>query len=102
MAVLECVKPGAKSGQILLAVDLSIAGDADEVLAIIQKLGYEPKICHVAYPSGIHVLAVLKDEQHEQQEIADDDYLLDEWLQVRGQINPDAVHLWRGKAKQLR
>ena len=98
MAVLECVKPGAKSGQIMLAVDLSIAGDADEVLAIIQQLGYEPKIRHVAYPSGVHVLAVLKDEQHE---IVDDDYLLDEWLQVRTQINPDAVHLWRGKAKQL-
>jgi hypothetical protein len=23
--------------------------------------------------------------------------VLDEWLQVRSEINPDAVHLWRGK-----
>ncbi|MUG93734.1 hypothetical protein F7734_15435 [Scytonema sp. UIC 10036] len=95
MAVLECVKPGAKVGQILLAVDLSIAGSTDEVLATLEQLGYEPKIRHVIYPSGVHVLAVLKDEKHES--IVDDDYLLEEWQQVRSQINPEAVHLWRGK-----
>ncbi len=27
----------------------------------------------------------------------EDDYLLEEWLQLRSQIKPDAVHLWRGK-----
>ena len=95
MAVLECVKPGAKLGQIILAVDLTLAGSVDNVLAKIQDLGYNPEIRHVNYPSGVHVLAILKDEQH--YEAVDDDYLLEEWLQVRSQINPDAVHLWRGK-----
>jgi len=95
MAVLECVKPGAKLGQIILAVDLTVAGSVDNVLAKIQDLGYNPEIRHVNYPSGVHVLAILKDEQHSK--AVDDDYLLDEWLQVRSEINPDAVHLWRGK-----
>jgi phage-related minor tail protein len=34
MAVLECVKPGAKLGQIILAVDLTVAG---AVIAFWQK-----------------------------------------------------------------
>ncbi|MEZ2318091.1 MAG: hypothetical protein ACBR15_03680 [Microcoleus sp.] len=95
MAVLECVKPGAQLGQIILAVDLTVAGAIDRILATIQDLGYDPEIRHIKYPSGVHVLAILKDEQHSQ--AVDDDYLLEEWLQVRSQINPDAIHLWRGK-----
>lgn len=95
MAVLNCVKPGVKTGQILLAVDLTVAGAAEDVLAIIERLGYDPEIRHISYASGVHVLAVLKDEQHQQ--TVDDDYLLEEWLQVRSQIQADAVHLWRGK-----
>ncbi|XZN93773.1 MAG: hypothetical protein ACM65M_13535 [Microcoleus sp.] len=95
MAVLECVKPGAQLGQIILAVDLTVAGAIDRILATIQDLGYDPEIRHIKYPSGVHVLAILKDEQYSQ--AVDDDYLLEEWLQVRSQINPDAVHLWRGK-----
>jgi len=96
MRVLECVKPGAWAGQIILAVDLSVAGNAEEVLATIERLGYQPEIRHVAYPSGVHVLAFLRDEQHEM--TVGDDYLLQEWEQVQEQINPDAVHLWRGKS----
>jgi hypothetical protein len=96
MAIIECVKPGAKAGQIILAVDLSIAGKSDEVLAKIQSLGYQPEIRHVAYPSGIHVLAILKDEEFPT--TVEDDYLIEEWQQVREAISPDAVHLWRGKS----
>jgi hypothetical protein len=96
MQILECVKPGAKPGQIVLAVDLSVAGNTEEVLSKINQLGYQPEICHVAYPLGVHVLAILKDEQHNTP--TSDDYLLQEWEQLQGQINPDAVHLWRGKS----
>ena len=95
MAVLECVKPGAKLGQIILALALTVAGAVDRILAKLQDLRYDPEIRHTNYPSGVHLLAILKDEQHS--EAVDDDYLLDEWLQVRSEINPDAVHLWRGK-----
>lgn len=94
MVVLECVKPGVKPGQIILAVDLTTAGSSDETLAAIERLGYAPEIRHVAYPAGVHVLAVLKDEQHES---VSDDYLLDEWQRALAVIRPDAVHLWRGK-----
>ncbi|NET61634.1 MAG: acyl carrier protein [Symploca sp. SIO2E6] len=95
MAVLECIKPGVKPGQVVLAVDLTTAGSTDEALAAIEQLGYSPEIRHIAYPSGVHVLAILKDEQYES---VADDYLLDEWQQLLSVINPDAVHLWRGKA----
>lgn len=91
--MVEYSKPGAKPGQIILAVDLTIAGSSDEALSAINRLGYQVEIRHVSYPAGIHVLAVLKDEQHE---TVDDDYLLGEWMQLRLLINPDAVHLWRG------
>ncbi|MEG4201008.1 hypothetical protein [Microcoleus sp. Pol12A5] len=57
MAVLECVKPGAKLGQIILAVDLTVAGAVHRVLAKIQDLGYHPKIRHVNYSSGVRVLS---------------------------------------------
>ncbi|PSB15302.1 hypothetical protein C7B69_18405 [filamentous cyanobacterium Phorm 46] len=95
MAILECVKPGAKFGQIILVVDLTVAGSVDNVLGKIQDLGYNPEIRHFNYPSGVHVLAILKDEQHS--EAVDNDYLLEDWLEVRSEINADAVHLWRGK-----
>jgi hypothetical protein len=93
MAVLECVKSGAKFGQIILVVDLTVA--VDRTLAKIQDLGDHSEIRQINYPSGVHVLAILKDSQHS--EVVEDDYLLEDWLQVRSQINPDAVHLWRGK-----
>lgn len=40
----------------------------------------------------------IKDEQHE---FVADDYLLHEWQQVLSVVNPEAVHLWRGKARQV-
>lgn len=99
---LNLTHPGAAVGQIILAVDLTIAGDPTAVMQAIWKLGYEPGIRYVAYSEGIHILAVLIDEQHS--EIPDDQYLLEKWLQVRQMIDPEAVHLWRGhpNAKPLR
>ena len=96
MAVLDCIKPGVKPGQIVLAVDLTIAGSAEAVLSSIESLGHTPEIRHIAYPSGVHVLAVLRDEQH--QAVADD-YLIEEWQQLLSVVDPDAVHLWRGEAR---
>ncbi len=95
MAVREYVKPSAPIAQIILAIDLTVVGAVDRILAKIQDLGYDPEIRHVNYPSGVHVLAILKNEQHS--EAVDDDYLLENWLKVRSEINSDAVHLWRGK-----
>jgi hypothetical protein len=94
MVVLNCVKPGAQTGQTILLVDLTTSGDADAVLSTLQRLGYTPEIRHVSYKTGVHVLAVLKDEQHDS---IPEDYLIDEWMQLRSAINPDAVHLWCGK-----
>ncbi|MEG5042178.1 MULTISPECIES: hypothetical protein [unclassified Microcoleus] len=81
MAIVECVKPGAKLGQIILAAALTVLAAVDRVLAKIQDLGYDPEIRHVNYPSGVHVLAILKDEQHKQ--AVDDDYLVEDWLQTK-------------------
>lgn len=98
MAALDCIKPGVKPGQIVLAIDLTVAGDTEAVLGSIELLGYAPEIRHVAYPSGVHVLAVLRDEQHQ---VVEDDYLIEEWQQLLSVVSSDAVHLWRGKAKSL-
>lgn len=94
MAVLNCVKPGAQAGQTILLVDLTTSGDSQAVLATLQRLGYTPEIRHVSYKTGVHVLAVLKDEQHDP---IPEEYLIDEWMALRSAINPDAVHLWRGQ-----
>jgi hypothetical protein len=95
MTSLSCIKPGAKSKQIILAVDLSTAGKVDETLNVIKQLGYKPNFHHVSYQSGVHVLAVLKNEQHVAE--INDDYLMDEWRLLCSKINSKAVHLWRGK-----
>lgn len=95
MAVLNCVKPGAKTGQVILLVDLTTSGNSDETIATLQRLSYTPEIRHVSYKSGVHVVAVLKDEQHDT--LPNDDYLIDEWMQLRSVILPDAVHLWVGQ-----
>lgn len=94
MTVLHCVKPGAVAGQVLLVVDLSVVGDSTTAIARLQALGYEPQIRHVDYTTGVHVLAVLKDETPVDQTA---DYLLDEWTQLCAEFPPDAVHLWHGK-----
>lgn len=94
MAVLNCVKPGAKQGQIILTVDLSIAGNSDTALETLKSLGYEPTIQHVNYRDGVHVHAFLKNEQYE---TIPDDYLSDEWMALRESISPDAIHLWIGQ-----
>jgi hypothetical protein len=95
MAVLNCVKPGAKTGQVILLVDLTTSGNSDETIVILEQLGYDPEIRHVSYKSGVHVVAVVKDEQHDN--LPSDDYLIDEWMQLRSLIVPDAVHLWSGQ-----
>lgn len=96
MAVLECVKLGAKFGQVILLVDLTVAGDAQLVLAQIAALGHEPEIRHIAYAAGVHVVAVIFDEQHDAP--VADDYLIDKWMALRDVVDPRAVHLWRGQA----
>jgi hypothetical protein len=83
VAVLNSGKPGVKPGQIILAVDLTVAGSADAALSAIESLGYTPEIRHMDYSSGVHVLAVLKEEQHQ---AVEDDYLMEEWEQLLGRI----------------
>lgn len=93
MTVLDYVKPGAKFGQVRLVVDLSVAGNVDETLNILKEMGYEPTFELVSLRSGVHVLAVLKDEQFDR--CVEPSYLIEEWKNLRSQIEPKAVHLWR-------
>lgn len=95
MVELNCVKPGAKPGQVILAINLSQAGEIKNSLAILEELGYTPTIQNVSLRGGVHVFAFLKDEQHESSGVQFD-YLLDEWLALRERFDPRAVHLWRG------
>jgi hypothetical protein len=93
MTVLDYVKPGAKFGQVRLVVDLSVSGNVDETLNVLKEMGYEPTFELVSLRSGVHVLAVLKDEQFDR--CVEPSYLMDEWKSLRTRIEPKAVHLWR-------
>ncbi len=42
MTILNYIKPGAKAKEVILAVDLTSAGNVDQTLAILQQLGYQP------------------------------------------------------------
>ena len=94
MVELNCVKPGAKPGQVILCVNLSKAGKIDETLRVLTDLGYEPDLRYVSLKSGVQVFAVVKDEQHA--ESVASSYLMDEWLALREKLDPSCVHLWRG------
>jgi hypothetical protein len=92
---LDCVRPGAKAGQVILAVDLSIAGmNPDESMAVLKELGYEPENKLISYTNGVRVFAFLKNEQHPKG--VKHDYLMAEWCYLRGVFAPESVHLWRG------
>ena len=92
--ILGHVKPGAKPGQVILAVDLSIAGDVTQSLDKLRQLGYAPDLRHVSYPAGVHVLAILKDETAQS-----DEHLLPEWKALLERFPSEAVHLWSSSAR---
>lgn len=91
------MRPGAKPGQIILGVDLSETERSSEVLHLLSQLGYEPQLRYLELKTGLHVFAILKDEQHSPNLTIDDEYLMDEWETLATQITPStAVRLWRG------
>ncbi|MDY7015151.1 MAG: hypothetical protein SVX43_16455 [Cyanobacteriota bacterium] len=92
---IQISKPGAKPGQIILAIDLTQIKSPTKVLSAIEGLGYSPKLRLVEYASGVHALAILKDEKH--QSSMPEDYLEDEWMKLQEFMPGAAVHLWRGK-----
>lgn len=91
------IRPGAKPGQIILGVDLSETERFSQVLNLLTELGYDPQLRYLELRSGLHVFAVLKDEQHDSSVMIDDEYLMNEWETLSYQITPStAVRLWRG------
>jgi hypothetical protein len=87
---------GAKAGQILLLVDLTQTPQPIEALTLIQSMGYAPQLKFCIFSTGLHVIAVLKEEQFDPRQAIDDDYLMAEWSALRQNLNPDVVKLWRG------
>lgn len=91
------IRPGAKPGQIILGVDLSETERASLTLSLLTQLGYEPQIRYLELNRGLHVFAILKDEQYDPNVMLDDEYLISEWENLSAQITPStAVRLWRG------
>lgn len=91
------IRPGAKPGQIILGVDLSETERSSQVLNLLTELGYEPDLRYLELKTGLHVFAVLKDEQHDPNVMISDEYLINEWETLSYQITPStAVRLWRG------
>ena len=96
------IRPGAKPGQIILGVDLSETERSSQVLNLLTELGYEPHLRYLELKTGLHVFAVLKDEQHDPNVMIDDEYLMNEWETLSYHITPStAVRLWRGYPKQV-
>lgn len=95
------IRPGAKPGQIILGVDLSETEHSSQVLDLLAELGYNPQLRYLELRIGLHVFAVLKDEQHDPNVMIDDEYLMNEWETLVSQIAPPtSVRLWRGYPKQ--
>jgi len=94
------MRPGAKPGQIVLGIDLSEVEHPSQVLALVEQQGYEPQLRYLELKIGLHIFAILKDEQHDPMTMIDEDYLIDAWETLGSQITPStAVRLWRGEPK---
>jgi hypothetical protein len=93
---IQISKPGAKPGQIILAIDLTKIKSPINALSAVEDMGYSPKLRLVEYANGVHALAILKDERH--QSSISEDYLEDEWMKLQELFSANAVHLWRGKS----
>lgn len=95
------MRPGARPGQMILGIDLSEVEQPSQVLALTEQQGYEPQLRYLELKVGLHIFAVLKDEQHDPTVRLDDEYLMDEWETLSQQVVPStAVRLWRGLPKQ--
>ena len=93
---------GAKPGQVVLLVDLSELTQPSQTLALLPSLGYNPQLRYLETQSGLHVVAVLKDEQINSTNQAAEEALFDEWESLALRLTPDnpnqAVRLWRGRS----
>jgi hypothetical protein len=93
---------GAKPGQVVLLIDLSELPQPSHTLALLPSLGYEPQLRYLETPTGLHVVAVLKDEQVEPFQTIDDEAWFDEWEALALRITPEnpnqAVRLWLGRS----
>lgn len=94
------MEPGARAGQIILLVELSLVEQPDETLDLLRERGYNPTLCQCSFKTGARSMAVLKDEQFDPTQEIEDGYLMDEWEDLTAVINRDAVRLWRGHPKR--
>ena len=93
---------GAKPGQAILLVDLSELPQPSQTLQLLSELGYTPQLRYLETQTGLHVVAVLKDEQINTAYPSDEEALFDEWEALALRITPEnsnqAVRLWQGRS----
>ena len=93
---------GAKPGQVILLVDLSELPQPSQTLQLLSELGYTPQLRYLETQTGLHVVAVLKDEQINTAHPSDEEALFDEWEALALRITPEnpnqAVRLWQGRS----
>jgi hypothetical protein len=87
---------GAKAGQIILLVELSLIPQPERTIEILESQGYSPKLYSCSFKTGQRLVAVLKNEQFDPSQEIDDEYLMSEWMELGAIINREAVRLWRG------
>lgn len=71
------------------------------MLELLTSLGFNPQLRYCEFRTGLHVVALLQEEQLDRTQPISDDYLAEEWETLVNQINPAAVHLWRGCPRNL-
>lgn len=91
---------GAKPGQVVLFVDLTETPKSIEAIETLKTMGYAPQLRFCAFATGLHIVAVLKDEQHDPAAAIDETYLEDEWLALIDRLGQNSVRLWRGHPKR--
>ncbi|MDY6784657.1 MAG: hypothetical protein SW833_19285 [Cyanobacteriota bacterium] len=93
---IQIEKPGAKPGQVILAIDLTKIKFPVKALSVVKNIGYSPKLKLVKYASGVRALAILKDERFESS--IPEEYLEEEWMKLQEIFDANAVHLWCGRS----
>lgn len=95
-AQILAIPVGVKAEQIILLVELSLTPQPDRNIEILEPRGYSPRLYSCTFKIGQRLVTVLKDEQFDPSQKIDDEYLMDEWMEMGAIINRDAVMLWRG------
>jgi hypothetical protein len=91
-------------GQLVMYVELSMMKHLTvaQTLQRLEQMGYTPQLRYLELADGIHLFAVLRDEQHNPMEQIDSHYRADEVIALFEAFPGDemAIHMATGSPKR--